>query len=445
MRVRRRSALAGLTVAVSVVLVLINSGYMLSVASGPSAAYIQRLTLAFGAVAFAILLGLMVSRRVKPDRAFLYLTFFIVLGLASAVANGESLASYVSLAALLVTSYVISISSDKETFIRVFGTTMVAVVAVSFVANAFIAAYGLPTPLSMVSTPMGTTSHYNYLIFFYPSLWPGILVRNQGLFWEPGLFASFLILALVLEIHYRSVPRLLKIVVLVAGVLSTSSTSGILMLPLVAVLMVDRWVDRPAARVAWGLGLFGLFFLFWVFGAELMGWLQAVNPTVFGKILAEELTTSTRFNAPLLNLRIFSEHPFLGAGFHGANREFTNLKVWYSADSQTSTVTYFLAAWGIGGVAYTVWWLRSIVGMRTGTLPGKLTVGLTMMALLNAEPHGALMATWVLFFAFTRWASARGHLGSPASTAPSNPMAEAVSSVPMLERRSSTTSDVEAS
>lgn len=71
--------------------------------------------------------------------------------------------------------------------------------------------------------------------------------RNSGMFWEPGAFAGYLVLALFLAIVYRRTSLISRwhVIALIAGLITTQSTMGYIAgLVVMIFYMVDRFPQR---------------------------------------------------------------------------------------------------------------------------------------------------------------------------------------------------------
>lgn len=84
---------------------------------------------------------------------------------------------------------------------------------------------------------IGTESYTGNYIFAYRTIYS---IRNQGLFWEPGLLSAYLILALVLHILYESKISIVRVIVITFTVFTTQSSAGIILLIIVILLLILR-------------------------------------------------------------------------------------------------------------------------------------------------------------------------------------------------------------
>ncbi len=163
------------------------------------------------------------------------------------------------------------------------------------------------------------------------------LLRNSGPFWEPGAFSGFLIVALLFNIIVTGTLFNKQGKVIILGVVSTFSTSGIIVLAFVisAYLFlnknsVSRYILLP--------------FMF-IISAVLFVSVDFLGAKVVSKMSYSNSTYNTRFKSASIDLQDFSENPFLGLGRADATR--------FKGETRTRTihrnngVTYHLATYGI--------------------------------------------------------------------------------------------------
>ncbi len=132
------------------------------------------------------------------------------------------------------------------------------------------------------------------------------LKRNSGPFWEPGAFSGFLIIALLFNIIITGKLNNKKNRILMLGVVSTFSTSGLLVLACLVVfyLLLNRdrgtkYILVPFVLVA---GIYG-FFSFDFMGNKVI---STMNYT--------DQTYNTRFKSGMIDFMDFTNHPFFGMG-----------------------------------------------------------------------------------------------------------------------------------
>ncbi|GAF03661.1 O-antigen ligase family protein [Saccharicrinis fermentans] len=163
------------------------------------------------------------------------------------------------------------------------------------------------------------------------------LKRNSGPFWEPGAFSGFLMVALLFNIIISGQLNNKKNRILMLGVLSTFSTSGLLVLVVLISFylvlnrdLLRRYVLVPIVVITGIIAFFSVDFL---------------GSKVVRKMSYSDATYNTRFKSAQIDINDFMQHPVLGMGrsqstrFHGEtearaihrNNGVTNHLVMYGA------------------------------------------------------------------------------------------------------------------
>lgn len=383
------------------IVVVTNSGYMLMVTKGHAS---DILYLCCILASIFTLNGLILHIRTRGNEGCQsrigFLAVLSVLVSATAFVNAESPGSYAHIIAMLVIGCYLSLRVPFQVFIKAVSTVMCFIVIISLLFYSVMYFMGPPAPISMVNTSVSATNYYNYGLFFYPQTYAETLSRNQAIFWEPGLFAGFCIMALCLEIAFREKPNIWKIIILVLGILTSGSSSGIILLVLIAVIAVERFLRNSRLRVLVEFSIAISFLIALLLLPLALDYLATAFPGVFGKLVGDEVTTTTRLAAPLVNMSIFLQNPIFGSGIHGANEAFTSVKTVYGIDSQTSTSTYLMAAFGIAGVVMNIVLLLALAKSRMINHAQKVFVIVLFIVLINMEPYQELAFLWILLFYF---------------------------------------------
>lgn len=391
--------IGGIWAGVLSAVIITNSGYMLMVSNG-AASNVIVIMLVMAAVLSLNGLLYVIRRQGLSSSRFRINTLVLlsVLILVTSFVSGENILSYIHFIGMLIVGCYISIRVAFQKFIQVTGTCMCGIVIISLCFLVYIALFGTPSPISMVNTAISDTNFFNYGLFFYPQRYIEGMARNQALFWEPGLFAGFALMALCMEIAFRDKPSLGKVIILILGILSSASSSGLILLVLVGVIAIERFFERSKAKVMIEAAVVLAVLAFLAFSDEMIRALNQLFPSVFGKLVGEESTKVTRISAPFVNLIIFSNNPVFGVGIHGANEIFNSLKSVYGIDSQTSTCTFLLAAFGVAGILINLVAIVALARLRQISVMQKLFIGVLFLLLLNVEPYQELAFLWVLFF-----------------------------------------------
>ena len=231
---------------------------------------------------------------------------------------------------------------------------------------------------------------FNYLI--------DIPQRNCGIFWEPGIFATYLILALSLEIIYPSsaAKHYWRYVVFFAAIVTTTSTAGYAMFLACVFLFFVRITERSEAPllIRFFPTLAFILALFFVLNLDTI--IQAsplVNYHIFEKLLSDNLVDASRILVVPHNIQLFLREPIFGAGIKTVSDNLI-------PNADVSSITYMMSIFGLLGLVLPIGFFRGIFFRKEIGFYAKLTLFAIIIAILSKEPHHNMPFTWCLFFAF---------------------------------------------
>lgn len=178
------------------------------------------------------------------------------------------------------------------------------------------------------------------IIYFIPR---DHLIRNSGPFWEPGMFAVFINIALAINLlKVRKVMNRDNLILIIASLttLSTSSYISTILILALYFLGIKRNLKSLFGLVPVAVGV--LLFLNSDFG--------------YAKIVdnSQDDEAYSRFGAMIYHLESIEKHPVIGTGFQSDNRSVENL---ISPNGITNVIKF----WGIpfSIYLYVLWFLSS--------------------------------------------------------------------------------------
>lgn len=342
---------------------------------------------------------LLFRTRNKPDPIMIVLLLCILFGIALSVFGNASMSNLLSggrVAVTVICCFVLFIKIDANIFIKQFSRLMRWIIYASIVVML------VGTVLGRLPGVQYNETYYDYFIVTATSA----SGRAMGCFWEPGVFSSMVIMAMVLEIYFaKSEVSLYKIIVYCIGVLISRSTAGILLLLLMLVAFV--WKRLKFSKSTFANLMFVVVTVLMILGYEnFFSYLNELNPDIFGKLLETgSSTTATRMNAPMANLNIFAYSPVYGFGFTDAATLFSEFLKDTGADkivAQTSTSTQILAAIGFLGLAYTVMAIMPFLRHKKNGMGfvGGFVLSVIMFLIVNKEPHIFIATSWMVLMFF---------------------------------------------
>ncbi len=372
------------------VVVILNSGYYRALNS--YAPLVLLILVSAGSL-------LIFRTRNKPDTVMIVLLLCILFGIALSVLGNASMSNLLSggrVAVTIICCFVLFVKIDIGLFIKQFSRIIRWVIYASIVVMLVGVVFG-----RLPGTLYGGT-YYDYLVVTATS----VDGRAMGCFWEPGVFASVIIMAMVLEIYFaKTEVSLYKIILYCIGVLISRSTAGILLLFLMLIAFV--WKRLKFSKSTFANLMFVVVTVVMILGYEdFFSYLNKLNPEIFGKLVETgSSTTATRMNAPLANLNIFAYSPVYGFGFTDAATLFSEFLKDTGADkivAQTSTSTQILSAIGFLGLAYTVMVIMPFLKHKKNGMGfvGGFVLSAIMLLIVNKEPHIFIATSWMVLMFF---------------------------------------------
>lgn len=222
-----------------------------------------------------------------------------------------------------------------------------------------------------------------------------------GIFWEPGVFASIIIISYIIELFFIKTLTTTRMMMYILGLFFTQSTAGFIIFAII--ISGQIWKKLKLDRNIFGILCFFILCLsLLLFQNEIVILLAKINPDIFGKLLNKmQGTTATRLNSPYINLNLFIQRPICGYGFNTATQKYISFMNTHNnlhVVAQTSTSTEILADIGILGITYSIMFISPIFTKKYNkiSLISWLTIVIAMLAIVNKEPHIFIVITWIL-------------------------------------------------
>ncbi len=374
---------------VSVVLIL-SSGHVLQSVWDP----IRQIPL-LTAAAFLLLMPRSFLRQ-KWNIALWAFAVLLLMVLASMVSHlGSGTLSYVRMACMILTAYGITMLIPFHRMVEYYLKLMTAV-SVAALIGYFLSNYTSVLNVLPQVTNFNNRVYRIGLIFNYMVTIPE---RNCGMFWEPGLFATALIFALLLELLFKEGKvKPLRIILYTACIFTANSSAGFvlwILCMLIFLLRNSSMVGKNViVKVIAPLLLTVLIAVILNLDTIIMETGLRHNQYV-QKLLSNNISQSSRVFAITHNLSLFAKHPLFGAGI---------VETAYHAQryADTSTTTYLMCEYGILGLSYTIFWIIGIFRQKGINVFCKILVLAIILSIINKEPHGSIMFSWCFMFYLLR-------------------------------------------
>jgi len=177
---------------------------------------------------------------------------------------------------------------------------------------------GLEGLFRPIGIPLDDYGGIHIGIHHYKREYTGGVLRNSGIFGEPGIFAGFLILALIFSLNARARPPVGHYFVVIVALLSTQSTTGYLVGFLVVLWLVvgsSRVGAAGTMKLRWALGIAFVPIAFAGF-AVAFGALPFLSDKIWAQIDVVESEGHhwqlTRYGNAVFDLGYIAERPAFG-------------------------------------------------------------------------------------------------------------------------------------
>lgn len=205
-------------------------------------------------------------------------------------------------------------------------------------------------------------------------------IRNAGMFWEPGAFAGYLLLALLfiaIKNGKFSIGSYKKEVLwIIIGLITSQSTTGFLVL--LVILMI-----YAMQNFSWGkIIIFPLFLMIAIWSYTKLPFLQEKIESQF--IGAEEMDdmdiNNTRFGSLNMDWQYIKSQPIFGNGLDIKTRYRFHPDVTPDEDiGNGNGMSNFLAFWGI---PFFIFWLYGVYKFARDTSRSRITAIISMLILI---------------------------------------------------------------
>lgn len=290
-------------------------------------------------------------------------------------------------------AYLISQRLSFNKFAKLFVNAIAFVSAIAISATLLLQA-GLTIPSY---TYIGANGMVYHTIWLCSWLDPSVgIPRLMGPFWEPGLYSSVAIYALLCEGCFTGEkPRKLPMAVILIGIFFAYSTAGYV-LTLLAIYIVFFQAKRKRA-ICDAITIFIIIIIF-LSKNRIVEALANWNYDVFWKFTEQNISANTRLFSPIACLQVFLQNPLTGLGMSYATNQYNLYKPVFGIDSLTSTNTFMLAAFGIWGISYTIFLCRGIFRQKQFAVTTRILLLVLMLVIVNKEPHTSILFTYIMMF-----------------------------------------------
>lgn len=382
-------------------LTVLFSGSALSLGfRGNSAIYIQIALVALAIVTIVYKYNgkFTIKRDAAARQCFSVLVIVLVSTLINISTFSPTVGGRTILSVLLAYLFMKAFDSGKsaiEAFVRV----MKFFAITGFVCWVLFTVLGVPHTWMPTISSVSSNAAYHTIYIHNISL---TSTRNSGPFWEPSIYAGYLMVGMVCS-RFVLKQELKRLWPFILALLSTQSSGGIIMLFMFLIICLwdsyreDRETSFIVKILIVALLISSLFL--WDVIQQL---LLRLNYDMFSKIFnaMSEGQSETRLVSFLVDLQIWLESPIWGSGVSNMEVRFLALRDVASQITNmahTSTSTEYIAAFGLGGFWINWLWLKGLFQKQRAFV---LNVGIVaiFLVMLNLAPQ--INFVWPYFIMF---------------------------------------------
>ena len=326
---------------------------------------------------------------IKTIRSLFDFPFFLLLSVALCslysfifldTFSNASLNTFISNVCLFLFAYLFTKLFSFEKFLRIFKIVFPVLVSISLVVYFITLSQSVAPDFLLVD---GISNNFVYSNMLYVTFVNNnIITRNCGIFSEPGLYAIFLLIALILECYKNHKPRISIIILYIIATLTTLSTMAFLIFVPAACLALSFYCRFTSKRVPYKMLIISAVALIILCVPILI-----IYPSIFEKISFDSVSFQSRFFGPHVCFRIFLDNP-LGVGITNEGLLFFDyvslLKL--DIDAQTSSYGLYLASYGFFGLFIVFLPLIGIAQNKSFTVAQKILLIFLVIIFFNVEP-----------------------------------------------------------
>lgn len=230
--------------------------------------------------------------------------------------------------------------------------------------------------------------------------------RNSGPFWEPSIFAGFLILGMFLS-HFVLQEKVKDIIPLIIALFSSQSSGGIMMFCVFVFLWIwDNNREDKSNEMILKIIIIAFMLAFIFFWERIQTFLLLINRDIFSKIIdaTNSYESETRLMSFAVDFRIWRESPIFGVGVSNMEVRFLALRDILSKITNmahTSTSSEYLAAFGMGGVWINWLWIKAI-WQKGKTIVFNIGAICIFFIMLNEAPQINFVLTYFVLFSLLK-------------------------------------------
>ncbi len=291
-------------------------------------------------------------------------------------------------------AYFLSRILSFRDFCRHFIQFMKVITIIALIVHFIYNILNIRLPLPIV-TNINNVNYYNGILFFVQAQ---AINRCMGVFWEPSIFSAFLTLAILLEVLFMDrKPSIFNIALFVAGVLFSFATTGYLLLIIVFLIICNRVLSRRVSTLINIVAIIGIVLLLTAY-QDILIFLARLMPEIFYKMTFESNSVMVRLRSPIADFLIFQDHVLFGSGIKQYNVLWAELAASMDIQARTSTITYYIAAFGLSGLLYLFFITAASFRISGQSLFAKIAMFVLLCGIVTAAPYNNNVLLFMILF-----------------------------------------------
>lgn len=308
----------------------------------------------------SLLLLLYFAKSLKLNKKIIGINYImILLIILSGFINNDLRLGYFYKSGILVVSTLLVSYIPFYKFAVLFDKIMRVISIASLVG--FISYFLMKGALVYFPTIQNTANmeFYNLVLTVVPSSFHGGMARNYGIFREPAVYQTYLIIAMIFQLFIMPRVRMSSCILYIISIITTFSTTGYVAL---FILLLSYFIKRTEnAGQFWQKTFVVIFFMLTISYMALYTDLlfQEGYGSVFGKLYdGGRSTTGARLASVFVNLNLFFKSPFLGVGLTQLEVQFPQIAYQYVGMLTPHNTNTMLIQFASHGFFYGMLWIN---------------------------------------------------------------------------------------
>ncbi|RAP74011.1 hypothetical protein [Paenibacillus montanisoli] len=349
---------------------------------------------------FSVIIGIFLNAKdfklnFSLERLFL-LFFLLIVALISAFIYQDGIYNHVIILAAVISGYLFTLSYSFNRFVKIYTNLMYFISIFSLVVFLIVSLY--PSILyfaPIVGQRVGVNVHN---LFFSVALPGAEFNRNYGFFWEPGAFEVYLNMALMFELFLTTKVRRKYIIIFIATIATTFSTTGYFALVpiIIAYILKDKNYLLKNLRIFKYIALLIIVvpLMFKLMPEDYSRLLFGKLNGVFTESGSTHFSTSVRINAVVYPFYEFIKSPFIGIGYE----KYLSMAAEKLYTMPTCTPINWFTLFGVlWGIPCNYYYLKNSFRYKCGTF-SKILLAIAMLIIIFSEDFIRIAFIYVLVF-----------------------------------------------